>query len=193
MQPSKALQSVTNFTYSKAKQNLNQKAYVPDSLKNTDKERLYEEKINLKKELNEMLRENQQLKTQLLSQQGLIKKKDEMVQQVMKQVFHPQVSGHEQGDDNFLEEFQQREIKHVGYGVKPPKSKGPVPQAVKIAKNSSSLAQKDSQITTLKLKVKEVQDMYYAKEKELLDLKQTLKFTKIKEFETELALNVQES
>jgi hypothetical protein len=52
LQPSRALQSVTNFTYQKAKQNLNQKAYVPDSLKNTDKERLYEEKINLKKQLN---------------------------------------------------------------------------------------------------------------------------------------------
>jgi hypothetical protein len=49
MHPSKELQSVTNFTYQKAKQNLNSKAYVPDSLKNTDKERLYEEKINLKK------------------------------------------------------------------------------------------------------------------------------------------------
>lgn len=31
------------------------------------------------------------------------------------------------------------------------------------------------------------------KEKELADLKQTLKFTKIKEYETELALNVQEA
>jgi hypothetical protein len=54
---------VTNFTYQKAKQNLNLKSYVPDSLKNTDKERLYEEKINLKKELNDVSRENQQLKT----------------------------------------------------------------------------------------------------------------------------------
>lgn len=36
-----------------------------------------------------MLIENQQLKTQLQSQQGHIKKKDEMVQQVMKQIFHP--------------------------------------------------------------------------------------------------------
>lgn len=35
--------------------------------------------------------------------------------------------------------------------------------------------------------------MYGLKEKELQDLKQTLKFTKIKEYETELALNVQES
>lgn len=53
MNPSKELQSVTNFTYQKSKQNFNQRAYVPDSLKNTDKERLYEEKINLKKMLNE--------------------------------------------------------------------------------------------------------------------------------------------
>jgi hypothetical protein len=35
--------------------------------------------------------------------------------------------------------------------------------------------------------------MYNLKEKELQDLKQTLKFTKIKEYESELALNVQES
>jgi hypothetical protein len=39
-----------------------------------------------------MLIENQQLKTQLLSQQGHIKKKDEMVQQVMKQMFQPSAS-----------------------------------------------------------------------------------------------------
>ena len=56
MNPARELQSVTNFTYQKAKQNLNQRAYVPDSLKNTDKERLYEEKINLKKMLNEQMK-----------------------------------------------------------------------------------------------------------------------------------------
>ena len=44
---------------------MNQRAYVPESMKNTDKERLYEEKINLKKKMNEMLIENQQLKTQV--------------------------------------------------------------------------------------------------------------------------------
>lgn len=57
----------------------------------------------------------------------------------------------------------------------------------------SALATKDSQITALKLKLKEVNDAHMLKEKELLDLKQTLKFTKIKEYEAELALNVQES
>jgi len=41
--------------------------------------------------------------------------------------------------------------------------------------------------------MKEINDLCFKKEKELLDLKQTLKFTKIKEYETELALNVQES
>ena len=45
----------------------------------------------------------------------------------------------------------------------------------------------------MKLKIKEINEMYGLKEKELQDLKQTLKFTKIKEYETELALNVQES
>ena len=77
--------------------------------------------------------------------------------------------------------------------TKPPKGKGPAAQATKIAKTSTHLVQKDGQITTLKLKVKEIQDLCNGKEKELLDLKQTMKFTKIKEFETELALNVQES
>ena len=36
---------------------------MPESLKNTDKEKLYEEKISLKKQLNEMVLENQQLRT----------------------------------------------------------------------------------------------------------------------------------
>ncbi len=36
--------------------------------------------------------ENNQRKTQLHSQQGHIKKKDEMVQQVMKQMFQPSAS-----------------------------------------------------------------------------------------------------
>lgn len=58
-----------------------------------------------------MLIENQQLKTQLLSQQGHIKKKDEMVQQVMKQMFQPQASQNSQSD-NFLQDFQKREINH---------------------------------------------------------------------------------
>lgn len=49
MRPSKELGSVTNFTFQKAKQNQNQRSFVPESLKNTDKERLYEDKINLKK------------------------------------------------------------------------------------------------------------------------------------------------
>ena len=63
MKPAKELQSVTNFTFQKAKQNQNARSYVPESLKNTDKEKLYEDKINLKKELNEMAQENHVLKT----------------------------------------------------------------------------------------------------------------------------------
>ena len=42
-------------------------------------------------------------------------------------------------------------------------------------------------------KMKELTEGCAAKDKELQDLKQTLKFTKIKEYEAELALNVQES
>ena len=57
----------------------------------------------------------------------------------------------------------------------------------------SALAAKDSQISALKLKIKEINELIMQREKELTDLKQTLKFTKIKEYETELALNVQES
>lgn len=41
--------------------------------------------------------------------------------------------------------------------------------------------------------MKELNEQLLIKDKELQDLKQTLKFTKIKEYESELALNVQES
>lgn len=42
----------------------------------------------------------------------------------------------------------------------------------------------------MKLKMQEIHDQYQLKNKELLDLKKTLKFSKIKEYEAELALNV---
>jgi hypothetical protein len=62
-----------------------------------------------------------------------------------------------------------------------------------MAQKQGSLVTKESQITNLKLKMKEINEMYNQKERELTDLKQTLKFTKLKEYESELALNVQES
>ena len=40
------------------------------------------------------------------------------------------------------------------------------------------------------MKIKELNDQITFKDKELNDLKQTLKFTKIKEYEIELSLNV---
>lgn len=40
------------------------------------------------------------------------------------------------------------------------------------------------------MKIKELNDQITLKDKELNDLKQTLKFTKIKEYEIELSLNV---
>jgi len=53
----------------------------------------------------------------------------------------------------------------------------------KIAKSSSALANKDGQLTSLKIKMKELNDSLVSKDKEVRDLKQTLKFTKIKEYE----------
>ena len=66
-------------------------------------------------------------------------------------------------------------------------------QSQKKVQMSSQTAIKDSQVIQLKMKMKEVNDLCYQKEKELVDLKRTLKFTKIKEYEAELGLNVQES
>lgn len=58
---------------------------------------------------------------------------------------------------------------------------------------NSELAIKDGQITNLKSKIRELNEYIFQKEKELSDLRKTLKFTKLKEYESELALNVQES
>ncbi len=58
---------------------------------------------------------------------------------------------------------------------------------------NSELANKDGQITNLKTKIRELNEYIFQKEKELSDLRKTLKFTKLKEYESELALNVQES
>lgn len=104
-----------------------------------------------------------------------------------------------QSDDQFLQQFQEREINHnIGQkaamlfakGAAGVKFKAVAP--TKMTKQSA-LAAKDSQISALKLKIKELNEQIVQRDKELADLKQTLKFTKIKEYETELALNVQES
>jgi len=58
---------------------------------------------------------------------------------------------------------------------------------------NSELANKDGQITNLKAKIRELNEYIFQKEKELSDQRKTLKFTKLKEYESELALNVQES
>ena len=58
---------------------------------------------------------------------------------------------------------------------------------------NSELANKVGQITNLKTKIRELNEYIFQKEKELSDLRKTLKFTKLKEYESELALNVQES
>lgn len=71
-------------------------------MKHTDKERLYEEKIELKKQVNEMAIANQQLKTQVQSQHAHIRQKDDMLAQVMQQVFVPSAQ-QVQSDDQFLQ------------------------------------------------------------------------------------------
>ena len=55
------------------------------------------------------------------------------------------------------------------------------------------MASKDNNILVLKGKLKDLNEVLISRDKELSDLKHTLKFTKIKEYETELQLNVQES
>ena len=64
-----------------------------------------------------MTKENQFLKTQLQSQQGLIKRKDVMVQQVMQQMFYPNAGNQVPSEsEKFLQDFQNREIFHKNVG-----------------------------------------------------------------------------
>ena len=109
----------------------------------------------------------------------------------MKSMFYPNTGQTPNESDKFLQEFQNREIYHqntVDKYQSAQKNKN-----VKSLKGQGVYINKDTQVTSLKLKMKEINEQLIAKEKELLDLKQTLKFTKIKEYETELSLNVQES
>jgi septal ring factor EnvC (AmiA/AmiB activator) len=63
----------------------------------------------------------------------------------------------------------------------------------KLMKKQETIVQKESQISLMKIKLKELNEALGQKDKELSDLKQTLKFTRVKEYEAELQLNVQES
>lgn len=84
-----------------------QKAFLPESLINTDKERLYEEKIELKKRINEMAIINQQLRTKVVSQENSIKKREDEFKQVMQQMFHSAKKSQSSSfaDEEFLIEF----------------------------------------------------------------------------------------
>lgn len=79
-------------------------------MKNTDKERLYEDKINLKKQLNEVRQENQMLKTQIQTQVYALRKKEDQLQSLIGSHYPTQIQKHQIETDNFLEEFHRREI-----------------------------------------------------------------------------------
>ena len=91
----------------------------------------------------------------------------------MKNVFHP--PGSQNPAEKFLQEFQRREIDHaqsVPQNFQKPKMKIASAGSVsKIAKSSSALANKDGQLTSLKIKMKELNDQLLLKDKEVLDLK----------------------
>lgn len=84
-----------------------QKAFLPESMINTDKERLYEEKIQLKKRVNEMELANQHLRTQVTTQNNAIKKREEEFKSMMQHVFHSAKKSQSSNfrDDEFLAEF----------------------------------------------------------------------------------------
>jgi len=87
-----------------------------------------------------------------------------MIQQVMQQVFVPQSQQVHQSDDQFLQRFQEREINHnVGHKAALLLAKGAVGvkfKAITSAKltKQSALAAKDGQISSLKLKIKEINE-----------------------------------
>ena len=64
------------------KSNISKRQNVPSNIATFEKERLYEEKINLKKQRNEVLRENQALKTQVKSVENDLKKKDDLIKRL---------------------------------------------------------------------------------------------------------------
>ena len=73
--------------------NQSKKHYIPSNIGTFEKERLYEEKIALKKQRNDTQTINTQLKTQIKSLEGDLKKKDIMIgklTQELKAAQHPQ-------------------------------------------------------------------------------------------------------
>ena len=62
-----------------AKNNASRKNYIPQNIQVFEKERLYQEKINLKMQRNEVMKQNTALSTHLKAVETDLKKKDQII------------------------------------------------------------------------------------------------------------------
>ena len=62
-----------------AKNNASRKNYIPQKIQVFEKERLYQEKINLKMQRNEVMKQNTALSTHLKAVETDLKKKDQII------------------------------------------------------------------------------------------------------------------
>jgi hypothetical protein len=74
-----------------AKNNQSRKQYIPTNIQTFEKEKLYEEKIALKKQRNDTQTQNVQLKTQIKSLELDLKKKDAMISNLTQELKHAHI------------------------------------------------------------------------------------------------------
>ena len=67
---------LSKFTMNMAKNNQSRKQYIPGNIGAFEKEKLYQEKINLKMQRNEVMKQNTALSTHLKAVEMDLKKKD---------------------------------------------------------------------------------------------------------------------
>ena len=82
---------LSRYTMSLAKNNQSRKQYIPTNIQTFEKEKLYEEKIALKKQRNDTQTQNVQLKTQIKSLELDLKKKDAMISNLTQELKHAHI------------------------------------------------------------------------------------------------------
>ena len=69
-----------------AKNNQSRKNYIPQNIGEFEKERLYQEKINLKMQRNDVMKQNTALSTHLQAVETDLKKKDQIIQKLTQEM-----------------------------------------------------------------------------------------------------------
>jgi len=172
---------LSKFTVNMAKNNQSRKQYIPHNIGAFEKEKLYQEQINLKMQRNDTVKQNTALNTHLKAVEADLKKKDQIIAKLTQEM-KAMNSGPLLSSQGFNQFFpgQTSPIEYAALGIY---NQAPASRQSKAAIKAS---QQNKQLTEYRKRIKDLKLELITKETETQNLQRTLKFTKLKEYEVQL-------